>query len=81
MIDILANTKMYKNKQTIIPSEVRDKFNVDEETIIEWGVNESGKPTINFRRKVTLKDVAGMVKKENDVEGDWNIDKGVYLDG
>ena len=71
---------MYKNKQTIIPSEVRDKFNVDENTIIEWGVNESGNPTINFRKKVTLKDVAGMVKKENDTEGDWNIDKGVYLD-
>lgn len=80
MIDILANTKMYRNKQTIIPSEVRDRFNVDEDTIIEWGVNESGKPTINFRKKVTLKDVAGMVKKENDVKGDWNIDKGVYSD-
>lgn len=80
MIDILANTKMYRNKQTIIPREVRDKFNVDEETIIEWGVNESGNPTINFRKKVTLKDVAGMVKKENDVESDWNIDKGVYSD-
>lgn len=80
MIDILANTKMYKNKQTIIPSEIRDMFNVDEDTIIEWGVDEFGDPKINFRKKVTLKDVAGMVKKENDVEGDWNIDKGVYFD-
>lgn len=81
MIDILANTKMYKNKQTIIPSEIRDRFNIDEDTIIEWGVDEFGDPKINFRRKVTLKDVAGMIKKENDVEGEWNIDKGVYLDG
>ena len=29
MIDILANTKMYKNKQTIIPSEIREKFDID----------------------------------------------------
>ncbi len=79
MIDILANTKMYKNKQTIIPSEIREKFDVDEDTIIEWGVDEHGDPKINFRKKITLKDVAGMIKKENDVEGDWNIDKGVYL--
>ena len=81
MVDILANTKMYKNKQTIIPSEIREKFNVDEDTIIEWGVDESGLPTINFRKKITLEDVAGMIKKENDVKGDWNIDNGVYLDG
>ena len=79
MIDILANTKMYKNKQTIIPSQIRDKFDVDENTIIEWGVDEFGEPKINFRKKVTLKDVAGMVKKENDVECDWGIDNGVYL--
>ncbi|ADC47760.1 hypothetical protein mru_1910 [Methanobrevibacter ruminantium M1] len=79
MIDIIANTKMYKNKQTIIPSEVRDRFNVDEDTIIEWGVDEFGDLRITFRKKVTLKDVAGMIKKENDVEGDWKIDRGVYL--
>lgn len=79
MIDILANTKMYKNKQTIIPSEVREKFDVDENTIIEWGVDENGDPKINFRKKVTLNDVAGMIKKENDVAEDWDIDKGVYL--
>lgn len=79
MMDILANTKMYNNKQTIIPSEIRDRFNVDENTIIEWGVDEEGEPKINFRNKITLNDVAGMIKKEDDVEGDWNIDNGVYL--
>ena len=79
MIDILANTKMYKNKQTIIPSEIREKFDVDEDTIIEWGVDEHGDPKINFRKKITLKDVAGMIKKEDDVVGNWDIDKGVYL--
>lgn len=79
MINILASTKVYKNKQTIIPSEIRDRFSVDENTIIEWGVDESGNPAINFRRKVTLKDVAGMIKNEDDAECNWNIDKAVYL--
>ena len=51
MIDILANTKMYNNKQTIIPSEIRDRFNIDENTVIEWGVDEHGEPRINFRKK------------------------------
>ena len=79
MIEILANTKIYGNYQTAIPKELRKKFNIDKNTIIEWGVDESGKPIVNFRQKITLDDVAGMVKKENDVKGDWNIDKGVYL--
>lgn len=78
MKSILATTKLYKNKQTIIPSEIRDRFDVDEDTIIEWGVDEHREPEINFRKKVTLSDVAGMIKKENDVEGEWDIDKGVY---
>ncbi len=79
MINILVTTKMYKNNQTPIPKEIRNKFNIDENTIIEWGIDESGNPQINFRKKVTLKDVAGMIKKENDADEDWNIDNKVYL--
>lgn len=79
MINILANTKMNKNNQTIIPAEIRDKFGIGEDTIIEWGVGENGEPKINFRKKVTLNDVVGMIKKENDVAEDWDIDKEVYL--
>lgn len=53
MINILAITKITKNKQTIIPSEISDRFYVDENTIIEWRVDEFGNPIINFRKKVT----------------------------
>ena len=59
--------------------KTRSKFNVDKDTIIEWGIDENGNPKINFRKKVKLKDVAGIIKKENDTSGDWNVDEGVYL--
>ena len=79
MTEILANSKIYKNFQTVIPKEVRKQFEVTDDTIIEWGKTTDGELQINFRKKVTLKDVDGMIKKEDDMEGDWNIDRGVYL--
>lgn len=78
MTDVLANTKIYKNYQTVIPKEIRKQFNVTDNTIIEWSII-NGEPSIRFRQKVTLNDVKGMVKKENDAPGDWNIKQGVYL--
>ena len=79
MTEILANSKIYKNFQTVIPKEVRKQFEVTDDTIIEWGKTTDGELQINFRKKVTLKDVDGMIKNEDDMEGDWNIDRGVYL--
>ena len=78
MTDVLANTKIYKNYQTVIQKEIRKEFNVTDKTVIEWSII-NGEPSIRFRQKVTLNDVKGMVKKENDVSGDWNIKQGVYL--
>lgn len=78
MTDVLANTKIYKNYQTVIPKEIRKEFNVTDKTVIEWSII-NGEPSIKFRQKVTLNDVKSMVKKENDVFGDWNIKQGVYL--
>ena len=49
---VLANTKIYKNFQTAIPKEFRQQFNIDEE----------GNPQINFRKKVTLDDVIGIIE-------------------
>lgn len=59
---ILANTKIYKNYQTAIPKEFRQQFDIDEDTIIEWGIDEEGRPQINFRKKVTLDDVIGIIE-------------------
>lgn len=79
MNEILANSYIYKNYQTVIPKNVRKEFNVTEDTVVEWIKNEKGELNIKFRKKVTLNDVVGMIKKEDDIECNWDIDKGVYL--
>lgn len=63
MTEILANSKIYKNYQTVIPKEVRKEFNVNDDTIIEWTKTDDDELKITFRKKVTLKDVAGMIKR------------------
>lgn len=57
----LAQTKLYKNKQTAIPSQIRKKFNVDENTIIEWGIEDNGQPAIRFRKKIPFKEMEGAI--------------------
>mgnify|MGYP002523720885 CR=1 FL=1 len=59
-------TKIYKNYQTSIPKEIRKQFNVTRDTIVEWGIDDKGEPTINFRKKVTVDDIIGIVKTDKD---------------
>ncbi|WP_459537898.1 AbrB/MazE/SpoVT family DNA-binding domain-containing protein [Methanobrevibacter sp.] len=67
---ILAHTKIYKNFQTSIPKEVRETFGVNKDTIVEWGIDEQGNPKVNFRKKVSVDDIIGLIKTEptNSVE-------------
>ena len=58
----VARTKIYKNYQTSIPKPIREKFHITQDTIVEWGINEAGEPEVNFRQKVKLKDIIGLVK-------------------
>lgn len=62
MDTILATTKLYSNNQTAVPSIIRDKFNVNGDTIIEWGINENNEPIIKFRKKRNIKNLIGMVQ-------------------
>lgn len=60
----VASTKIYKNYQTSIPKEIRQKFNITQNTIVEWGINDKGELTVNFREKVTVDDIIGIVKTD-----------------
>ena len=62
MDTILATTKLYSNNQTAVPSIIRDKFDVNGDTIIEWGINEKNEPIIKFRKKRNIEDLIGMVQ-------------------
>ena len=75
---MIANTKIYKNFQTSIPKEVREVFDIDENTIVEWGITDEGQPEVNFRNKVRLNDVIGIVKTE-EITNSVELKKEVYL--
>ncbi len=75
---IIANTKIYKNFQTSIPKEVREAFDINEDTIVEWGITDEGLPEVNFRNKVTLNDIIGIVKTE-EVTNSVELKKEVHL--
>ena len=62
MDTILATTKLYSNNQTAVPSIIRDKFDVNGDTIIEWGINEKNEPVIKFRKKRNIDNLIGMVQ-------------------
>lgn len=61
---IMSHTKIYKNFQTSIPKEVRETFGVNKDTIVEWGIDEKGNPEVNFRNKVTVDDIIGLIKTD-----------------
>ena len=75
---IIANTKIYKNFQTSIPKEVREAFDINDDTIVEWGIIDDGLPEVNFRNKVTLNDIIGIVKTE-EVTNSVELKKEVHL--
>lgn len=61
MVNVLATSKVQINYQTTIPKEIRKNFKVDNNTIIEWTINEKGKPELDFRRKRKLKELKGLI--------------------
>ncbi|MBQ2651947.1 MAG: hypothetical protein IJF83_00175 [Methanobrevibacter sp.] len=75
---MIANTKIYKNFQTSIPKEVREAFDINDDTIVEWGITDDGRPEVNFRNKVKLEDIIGIVKTE-EVTNSVELKKEVYL--
>lgn len=68
---IYADTKIYKNNQTSIPSKIRKECNVEVDDVVEWTLDDNGVITLNFRKKVTFKEMRGSInigKKTNAVE-------------
>ncbi|KZX13977.1 hypothetical protein [Methanobrevibacter oralis] len=68
MVNILATSKVQINYQTTIPKEIRKNFQVNNNTIIEWSINEKGKPELNFRRRRKLKELKGLIKLDHNTD-------------
>ena len=76
-MEVLANTKVYNNYQTAIPKEIIEKFHIDKETVIEWGIDDKGEPQIKFRKKVTVDDVLGMMDDDG-TESSVELKRSIY---
>lgn len=65
MINVLAISKVQANYQTTIPKEIRKNYDIDNNTVVEWFINENGNPEINFRRKRNLTELKGLIKLDH----------------
>ncbi|KZX14666.1 hypothetical protein MBCUT_19830 [Methanobrevibacter cuticularis] len=75
----MPTTKLYENNQTVVPSEIRKIYDLKPDDIIEWIINENGKPELEFRKKSTLKDIIGKATAKepfNSVELQKKIERG-----
>ncbi|MDI6644326.1 MAG: AbrB/MazE/SpoVT family DNA-binding domain-containing protein [Methanobacteriaceae archaeon] len=54
-----SKTKISKGFQTVVPSDIRKKFDVGPGDILEWKSTEEG-AEVRFRKKVTIDDVFGI---------------------
>lgn len=65
MVNVLATSKVQINYQTTIPKEIRKNYQIDKNTVIEWSINEKGKPELNFRVKRKLTELNGLIKLDH----------------
>jgi len=64
MVNIVATSKIQSNYQTTIPKEIRKNYDIDDDTVVEWSINNNGNPEINFRKKRNFKDLVGAFKSD-----------------
>lgn len=64
----MITTKVFYNNQTAIPSEIREKFNVVPDDIVEWFEDENGEIKVNFRKKSKLNDIVSIVTSKKPID-------------
>lgn len=72
-------TKVYKNNQTTIPSKVRKKLNISEDSVINWNLNSDNSITISVKsEKPSVKDLVGLGSSK-EVTNAVDLKRGLYL--
>jgi bifunctional DNA-binding transcriptional regulator/antitoxin component of YhaV-PrlF toxin-antitoxin module len=62
-------TKIYDKFQTVIPVEVREKFNIDGKGyFIEWNINNEGKVELDFIKKLSFEEMVGKYKAKKPID-------------
>ena len=57
-------SNLYKGFQTVVPSKIRKKLDLDLNHVLEWDINENGKVEIEFRKKTSFMDLNGLVSSK-----------------
>ena len=65
---MVETSNLYKGFQTVVPSKIRKKLDLDLNHVLEWNINENGKVEVEFRRKRNFMDLNGLIssKKHKD---------------
>ena len=71
---ILATSKIQSNYQTTIPKEIRKNYDIDNDTVVEWAINDNGNPEINFRKQ------EGCILFTSGIQNQKNQRKSMILD-
>jgi len=61
-------TKLYNGFQTVVPSKIRKKLNLDLDYIVEWNISDDNKVEIEFRKKTDFLDLVGMVSSKDNTD-------------
>jgi len=61
-------TQLYKGFQTVVPSQIRKKLNLDLDYILEWDITKNGKVEVEFRKKTSFMDLKGIVKSKDSTD-------------
>lgn len=61
----MIETKIYRGSQTVVPASVRKALNVDDDSIVQWDVDEDKQvAVVSFRRKRSLSEIIGIVEDD-----------------
>lgn len=61
---MVETSNLYKGFQTVVPSKIRKKLNLDLNHVLEWNIDENGKVEVEFRKKTNFMDLNGLISSE-----------------
>jgi AbrB family looped-hinge helix DNA binding protein len=62
---MILETKVYDGNQTTIPPEIRNKFNIKPNDVVEWLLCENEDIKIRFKEKNTIEGLIGKYSSNN----------------
>ena len=61
-------TSIYDKYQTVIPVEIRKKFDIDKSYKIKWKINNEGNVELEFFKELNLEDMIGKYTSKEDID-------------